>query len=168
MRKRGKTPDSLGEVLGNFLRRSGLNPKIQEQKILHSWDKAVGDAIAERTQPVSVKNRVLQVKVTNSVWMQELQFMKNLIIQRLQEGIGENLLKDLRFFIGEIEPPAMRDKREKKKEGGRINGQSLALSEAEKERIGRALSAIKDPEMREILGEFFAKGLAAEKSRSPR
>jgi len=167
MRKRGEPPHSLGEVLGNFLRRSGLNPKIQEQKILRSWDKAVGDAIAERTQPVCVKNRVLQVKVTNSVWMQELQFMKNLIIQRLQERTGENLLKDLRFFIGEIETPAMRDQKEKQKEGGRINGQSLGLSEAEKERIGRALSAIKDPEMREILGGFFAKGLAAGKSRSP-
>jgi len=167
MRKRGGPPHSLGEVLGDFLGRSGLNPRIQEQKILYSWDKAVGNAIAERTQPVSVRNRVLQVKVSNSVWMQELQFMKNLIIQRLQERTGEDLLKDLRFFIGEIETPATRDPKEKKKEGDRINGQSLGLSEAEKERIGRVLSAIKDPEMREILGDFFAKGLAVGKSRSP-
>jgi hypothetical protein len=168
MRKRAKNPPSLGEVLGNFLRRSGLTRKIQEQKILNSWDKAVGEAIAERTQPVNVKNRVLRVKVTNSVWMQELQFMKDLIIKKLHEQIGENFLQDLRFFIGEVDPSEVGAKKKKKKEGGRINGEVGGLSEAEKERIGRALAEITDPEMREILERIYAKGLSAVKRRWPK
>jgi len=164
MRRRVRNPPSLGEVLGNFFKRTGLSRKIQEQKILNSWEKAVGEAVAERTRPVSVKNRVLRVKVTNSVWMQELQFMKELIIQKLHEQTGKNFLQDLRFFIGEIEPSGVKNEN-KKKEGALINGQSLGLTEEERERIERALSEIADPEMREILGRIYAKGLAARKSR---
>jgi len=68
MRKGAKTPPSMGEVLGEFLRRTGINRKIQEQKILNSWEEAVGEGVAERTQAIRVQNRVLQVKVANSVW----------------------------------------------------------------------------------------------------
>jgi hypothetical protein len=168
MRKIAKAPHSLGEVLGNFLKRSGLDRKIREQKVLNSWDRAVGEAIAERTQPVSVKNRVLRVKVTNSVWMQELQFMKDLIIKKLHEQIGENFLQDLRFFIGEIDPSEVGAKKKKKKEAERINGEVAGLSAAEKERIRKALAEVPDPEMREILGRIYAKGLTAVKRRWPK
>jgi len=168
MRKIAKTPPSLGEVLENFLKRSGLDRRIREQKILNSWDRAVGEAIAERTQPVSVKNRVLRVKVTNSVWMQELQFMKDLIIKKLHEQIGENLLQDLRFFMGEIDRSEVGDRKKKKKKAEQINGEVAGLSEAEKERIAKALAEIMDPEMREILKRIYAKGLTAVKRRWPK
>jgi hypothetical protein len=166
-RKTTKIPPSMGELLGEFFERTGMNRRIQEQKILDCWEKAVGEGVAEKTQPVSVKNRVLQVKVVNSVWMQELQFMKELIMQKIQQQTGNNILRDLRFFIGEIEPCGGKE-RNRKKEGSRMDGQSLFLTEAERERIDRALSAITDPEMREILGRIYARGLAARKYPSRR
>ena len=167
MRKGAKSPPSMGEVLGEFLRRTGINRKIQEQKILNSWEEAVGEGVAEKTQPIRVQNRVLQVKVANSVWMQELQFMKELIMQKLQQQTGKNILQDLRFFIGEIEPSGEKG-RKQKNEGTRMDGKSLGLTEAERERIDRALSGITDPEMSEILGRIYARGLAARKGRWPR
>jgi len=154
----------MGEVLGEFFRRTGINRKIQEQKILNSWEEAVGEGVAERTQAIRVQNRVLQVKVANSVWMQELQFMKELIMQKLHQQAGKNILQDLRFFLGEIEPSGEKD-RNKKKEGALRNGRSSGLSLAERERIDRALSGLSDPELREILGRIYAKGLAAWKCR---
>jgi hypothetical protein len=162
MRKRLKRPPRLGEVLGHYFKRSGLSGKIQEQKILEAWERAVGEPIADRTQPIGVKNRVLQVKVTNSVWMQQLQFMKGLILQKLREQIGDHLLQDLRFFIGEVEPSVARGK---KRPEGDPGGQSLGLTEAEKERIEKVLSGIIDPEMREILSRVYSKGVAAGKNR---
>jgi predicted nucleic acid-binding Zn ribbon protein len=167
MRKRVKTPPSMGEVLGEFFKRTGMNRRIQEQKILNCWEKAVGEGVAEKTQPVSVKNRVLRVKVVNSVWMQELQFMKELIMQKIHQETGKNILQDLRFFIGEIEP-SEEGERKKKKERALKDGQPSGLTEAERERIGVALSGIKDPEMSEILGRIYAKGLAAWKGRPRR
>ena len=154
----------MGEVLEGFFKRTGMNRRIQEQRILNCWEQAVGEGVAERTQPVSVRNRVLRVKVVNSVWMQELHFMKELIMQRLQQEAGNNILRDLRFFVGEIEPSGGKD-RDKRNDVARMEGQSLGLTEGEKERIDRALSGIRDAEMREILGRIYAKGLAAWKCR---
>jgi len=164
MRQSARIPPSMREVLGGFFKRTGMNRRIQEQKILDCWEQAVGEGVAEKTQPVGVKNRVLRVKVVNSVWMQELQYMKELIMQKLQQQAGNNILRDLRFFIGEIEPSGGKD-RDKQKDGARIDGQSPGLTEAERERIDRGLSGIGDAELRELLGRIYAKGLAAWKCR---
>jgi hypothetical protein len=164
MRKGAKIPPSMGEVLGEFLKRTGINRRIEEQRLLDSWEKAVGEGVAERTQPIGVKNRILQIKVANSVWMQELQFKKELILQKLRQQTGENVLRGLRFFIGEIEPRGGKD-RNKKRGKTLPDGQSMDLTEVERERIDRELSGIKDPEMREILGRIYAKGLGVWKYR---
>jgi predicted nucleic acid-binding Zn ribbon protein len=162
MKKRLQKPPRLAEILGHYFKRSGLNRKIEEQKILEAWERAVGEPIAARTQPTGVKNRVLQVKVTNSVWMQQLHFMKGLILQNLREQIGEHFLQDLRFSIGEVEPSV--GKRKKEPEGN-PRGQSPGLTEAEKEHIEKVLSGIMDPEMRELLSRVFSKGAVAGKDR---
>jgi len=162
MGKGRKNPSTLGEVLGHFLKSSGLKRRIQEQKILDSWEKAVGEAVAERTQPMGVKNRVLWVRVSSSVWMQQLQFMKGLILQKLHEQTGNHSLQDLRFFLGEMESS---DGEVKKKEEEKGGGPSSGLTAEERERIEKALSGIHDSEMREILSRVYSKGMAAGKNR---
>ena len=158
MRKNNKKPLSVGEVLENFLSRSGLKRRVQEQKILDSWERVVGKTVAERTEPIRVQNRVLQVKVDSSVWMQQLQFMKGLIIQKFQQQMGGNFLQDLRFFIGEMKPTA-EGKREEKKQG--MNGPTGAIKEEERKRIEKEVERVQDPEMREIISRVFIKGQAA-------
>jgi hypothetical protein len=162
MAKRGKNPVTLGEVLGHFLRNSGLKRRLQEQKILDSWERAVGAPIAERTQAVGVINRVLRVKVSSSVWMQQLQFMKGLILQKLHEQTGNHLLQDLRFFLGEMESSAGGTKKKEEEEWG---GPSPGLTEEERERIEKGLAGMQDLEMREMLSRIYSKGMAAEKNR---
>jgi len=155
-------PDRLGKILENYLGRAGLQPRIQDQRIIDAWERMVGKAIAEMTEPVRVRNRVLQVKVTNSVWMHELQFHKKLIIQKLNEYTGTPVLQDLWFFIGEKETG-----KEVRPEGGKKKRERGArdLSKEEKDRIEREISYLEDPEMREILLRVFSKGLTWEKGR---
>ena len=161
MGKGRKSPSTLGEVLGPFLKSSGLKRRIQEKKLLDSWEKAVGVAIAERTQPMGVKNRVLQVRVSSSVWMQQLQFMKGLILKKLCEQTGIDHLQDVRFFLGEMESLVGGGKNKEEERGRSISG----LTTEERERIEKALSGIDDCEMREILSRVYSKGLAAGKNR---
>jgi predicted nucleic acid-binding Zn ribbon protein len=155
-------PHRLGKILENYLSRAGLQPRIQEQRIIDAWERMVGKAIAEMTEPVRVKNRVLQVKVTNSVWMHELQFHKKLIIQKLNECTGDPVVQDLWFFIGEKETG-----KEVPPEGGKKKRERKArdLSKEEKDRIEREISHLEDPEMREVLLRVFSKGLTWEKGR---
>ncbi len=161
MERGRKSPSTLGEVLEPFLKSSGLKRRIQEKKLLDSWEKAVGVGIAERAQPIGVKNRVLQVRVSSSVWMQQLQFMKGLILQKLHEHTGNHFLRDLRFFLGEMESSVGGEKK-KEEEWGRP---SSGLTAEERERIEKALSGIHDFEMREIFSRVYSRGLAASKKR---
>ena len=151
-------PHQLGKILENYLSRAGLHKKIQEQRIIDAWAEMVGNAIAEMTDPVRVRNRVLQVKVTNSVWMHELQFHKKLIIQKLNEHIGNPVVQDLWFFIGEKEPGKEATPREEKQ---KQEMRSRDLSEEEKVRIEREISHLDDPEMKEILWGVFSKALTS-------
>jgi len=154
----------VGEVLERSFGGTSLMRRVQEQKFLDSWDEIVGEIVARRTRPIRLKNRVLQVKVSNSVWMQQLQFMKGMIIEKLRHQMGRNSLDDLRFFIGEICPDEAGMKR-------RENGpqtQAAGLDGTQRERIAKELAGIRDPEMHDILFRIFAKGLGAKKNRGKR
>lgn len=155
-------PHHLAKVLEDILDRSGFRRKIQEQKVMDIWEKAVGEAIAEMTQPIRIKDRVLQVKVCNSVWMQQLLFYKKLIIQKLNEAVGDGIVEDLRFFIGEKEkePADGFDRVETKGKNWKF---TRRLSPSEMERVERETQGIRDAEIREVLARVFAKGLMAKK-----
>jgi predicted nucleic acid-binding Zn ribbon protein len=158
-RKAGK-PSFLGEILSGYLNQPGLRSRMREQKILDVWDRVVGRAIAEVTQPGRVRNRVLQIRVINSVWMQELQFHKPLMIQKLNEFLGDPFVQDLRFVLGERE-----EKLSPRAEEGR-GKESRELAEEERERIEKEVSRLPDPEMREVLFRLFAKALKTPRERS--
>ncbi len=158
--KKGVSPLSLGDILGRYIDQSGLRPKIREQKVLVAWNQLVGEAIAEVTQPVRVRNGSLLIKVIHPVWMQELQFHKKLIIQKVNGFLGGPFLEDLRFVLGEreaINPP--------RKEGP-VQNRQRELGKEERERIAREVGGIRDGEIREALSRLFAKGLTMERKPS--
>ena len=159
-RKRGRkeSPVPLGMVLHPYIHRSGLIPKIRETRILEDWEQIVGRGVAEATEPARLQNRSLQIKTANSVWSQQLQFHKKLILQKVNEFLGEPFLQDLRFILGEKTKAGPRGK---KREAIPIR----ELKKEEKERIEREVGCLKDGEMREALARLFARGLAAQKAR---
>ena len=158
--RKGGKPSFLGEILSVYLNQPGLRSRMREQKILDVWDRIVGRAIAEVTQPGRVRNRVLQIRVINSVWMQELQFHKPLIIQKLNEFLGDPFVQDLRFVLGEREQEL-----DPKREEGQ-GKKSRDLAEEERERIKKEVSRLPDPEMREVLSRLFAKALKTPRERT--
>ena len=84
-------------AIQNFLRKSGLNNGVEQQEALKIWCKVVGNKISKNTEPMSVKNGILEVKTTNSVWKQELQIQKTEIIKKLNKRLKKNIIKEIRF-----------------------------------------------------------------------
>ncbi len=153
----------LGQVLDAYLKRGDIHPRLQEQRAVGCWERAVGRPIAEATQAVRVRNRVLQVKVANPVWAQELQFHKALIIEKLNALVGEPVVRELWFFVGEREPalsPAAA-KEERRNPARPLSGEDRA-------RIEREVSGLRDPEMRDALLRLFSRALREEKARGGR
>ena len=104
-RKTPPTIDRVGEVLGNSLKRLDLSYRLNEYGIWPVWDEVVGKTIAVNAQPEKIRNGTLFVKVTSSVWMQQLQFMKEMIAERLNNRLNREVVKNIFFVVGRIDSP---------------------------------------------------------------
>jgi predicted nucleic acid-binding Zn ribbon protein len=97
-----------GQVLAGTLERLGLAKGIQTHRAFEIWDEAVGPQVAAHARPERISNRVLRVRVDHNTWLQQLSYMKAVILSRLNERLGEGTLIDLDFRLGTVPPPADR------------------------------------------------------------
>ncbi|HQP41745.1 MAG TPA: DUF721 domain-containing protein, partial [Smithella sp.] len=74
---------SISEILFPILKKRGMISKIEEKTLQTLWPKAVGPQIALQTRPDSLRNGTLFVKTASSVWVQQLHFMKEEILVKL-------------------------------------------------------------------------------------
>jgi hypothetical protein len=87
---------------------SGLIPHLtnttrwREYQVWQVWEDVVGEALARKARPSKIYNGKLFVTVSNSVLIQELQFTKARLRDRLNEKLGPGTVKDLLFFIGQV------------------------------------------------------------------
>ena len=100
--RKSKAPEPVNAVLERVLGSLNLGLKVKQYRIWDVWNSVVGEAIASQAQPQQIRAMVLWVTVSNSTWMQQLEFMKRQIVERINERIGETVIRDIRFRIGEI------------------------------------------------------------------
>ena len=93
----------LRELLKKFIERT---PKIarplKEHKATELWPQVVSAQISKNTHPLMIKNGILTVLTASSVWAQELRYTKKEIIKKLNEKIGEEVVRDIRFSGGGV------------------------------------------------------------------
>lgn len=150
-------PEKIKNILDPILARTGLKWRVKEQKIIEGWKHIVGADMARNTEAVKFRGGILYIKVSNSTWMQQLQFLKKMIIDKLQGEIKDISIDDIRFFIGEIQtkteylPAAEKDTeiQEAQQKGG---GRGIFLKE-----VAEELAQIKDGEIRKLLATLYTK-----------
>ena len=88
---------SLGEALKKFLEKKILkkNIIIQSLQIEDHWEKIMGVTIAKFTDRVEIRNGTLFIYTAVAPLKNELMFQKELIVQRVNESIGENLVREV-------------------------------------------------------------------------
>ncbi len=95
--------EKLGAVLDKSLKRLELSPRLDEYGVWPIWNDVVGKPIARNAQPEKIRNGTLFVKVTSPVWMQQLQFMKEMIAEKLNQRLKSQIVKNIFFVIGRID-----------------------------------------------------------------
>lgn len=104
MKKRtiNKTFTGIGDVLGKVLLQ--YRP-ITDQSLIRVWDlweRAVGESVAANAWPAAFKADILLVHVSNSTWLHHLRFMENDLMANLNDALGRDQIKHIRFKIGPI------------------------------------------------------------------
>ena len=90
--------EKLDTAIKDYLINTGLENGVNQQKAVIIWPKIVGTKIAENTTAELVDYNVLTIKVKNSTWRNELYLKKDIILEKLNEELGPNTIKELRFL----------------------------------------------------------------------
>jgi predicted nucleic acid-binding Zn ribbon protein len=134
--------EPLGQILEKSLKRLELSGRIEEYGIWPIWDETVGPVVARNAQPEKIRNGTLFVSVTSPTWMNELQYVKDMIADKLNARIGREVVKNIFFVMGRQEAPKLPPGAPPVAE---------AAPSAESEPREAKLASIRDPETRDLL-----------------
>ncbi len=94
---RTKRMTTLGDALGKLVQSLGMEERLEEQQAVDRWPQVVGDRIALHARAVLFDRGKLVVEVDSASWRQELFYMKQDILNRLDDAFGKPLVQDIIF-----------------------------------------------------------------------
>ncbi len=97
-----REPKGFKRVMGELITKRGYGKPQSEGRLAEVWGAAVGPNFAPRSRAGKLWRGRLEVTVTSSVMMQELDHQKKRLIERLNELLPEAGVKDLRFRVGRM------------------------------------------------------------------
>ena len=102
MRKKNMGFDHIGPIMKTVISEFYKKSDQGLLKIYAAWKETVDEAVAENSKPAAMKGKVLIINVSSSIWMHELYFLKNDLVQKINQSLGEKLVEELKFKIGPV------------------------------------------------------------------
>jgi predicted nucleic acid-binding Zn ribbon protein len=97
---RKRKPESIGNVVGAFLKKSKLEERVEAAQVVPEWQSLVGRQIATVTKPISVtRDGTLFVSVKTNGWMTELSLMEPQLLSALNAKSGRARIKKIRLQL---------------------------------------------------------------------
>ena len=85
----------LGDLIKAFYTQHKGPDYVDELKIINSWPKMVGPFIAKHTIDLSIRNKVLFVRVDSDSLRNELSYSKSLLLKNLNEVVGKEAISEI-------------------------------------------------------------------------
>jgi hypothetical protein len=153
-----KKPQSIRSILEKTVKTLEIDVPLKTYSILGAWNEIVGESVAGHSQPHSIRNRILFIDVTHPTWMQQLQFLKPTLLEKVNTFLGESLIQDIRFKLGKISqavpaPPKTLWMEDEKLDKATLN------------RIESLIQEIDDEDVQKSLREVLIKGAKLERYR---
>ena len=100
-RKRNSDLTAASDVLQGLFENSKtpMSDSFQRFKLGRQWPQIVGEKIAKYTKPVSFYKGTLYVQAASSAWMQQLIFMADPMKKKINDFVGEEWVKQVRFKL---------------------------------------------------------------------
>ncbi len=87
----------LGDLIKAFYETHKGPDYVDEMKVIQSWSKVVGPFITTHTIDLTIRNKVLFVRVDSDALRMELSYSKTLMLKNLNAIVGKDLLTDIVF-----------------------------------------------------------------------
>jgi len=138
--------DLLQKILGKHI---DVHPQNKALTVL--WNKAVGPVIAAQTRPEKLVRDVLTVKVSGSVWLHQLQFLKQEILDKVNGAREGNPVKQIRFILDTNPPPVAGQ--------GTFDYTEHPLRAKDRKYIEKSTKDVADEELKDLLQRVMTKDI---------
>ncbi|MDD4922789.1 MAG: DUF721 domain-containing protein [Bacteroidales bacterium] len=95
MRKRNA--QSLRDILDETLKNMHIDGKLYETRLINAFPEIVGSGIASHTKNVYILKGILYVQMDSAVIRNELQMMRQNLVEHLNRSVGHDTIKDIIF-----------------------------------------------------------------------
>jgi predicted nucleic acid-binding Zn ribbon protein len=85
----------IGKALQLFLRKSRLQQGIRAMQIEELWEELMGKTIARYTDKIQIVQHTLFITTSVAPLKNELLYQKNRIRERVNEALGEEVIKEV-------------------------------------------------------------------------
>lgn len=88
----------LGDEFREINKNNPLSLRLADIKVLATWEKVVGEAIRENTRPQKMHNGILYIFTKSPSWSQELKALELNIKKQINEQLGADMVRGIRFI----------------------------------------------------------------------
>jgi len=85
----------MGDAIKQFLNQSRIKGDIQALQIEEVWEKLMGKTISKYTDSIKIIHHTLIITTTVAPLKQELLYQKENIIKRVNEALGEGVVREV-------------------------------------------------------------------------
>ena len=99
MSRSSSFPTSMQALLADIVRQKKWQGRFELHQLFARWQALVGMEIAQHAVPSLFRGRVLWVDVSDSIWLQQLQFLKSELLGKLNGALQGERVEDIRFQL---------------------------------------------------------------------
>lgn len=89
---------SVGQAMDDLFTNYKLKGKFDQNRLIASWEKLMGEMIAQRTGKLFFKNNTLYVEILSAPLKHELKLAKSKIIENFDKDIAVGVVEDIIFL----------------------------------------------------------------------
>lgn len=139
----------IGRLLSGVAEDKKWRSKLELHRVFELWQAIVGPEIAAVAQPSLIRGHILWIKVTDSMWMQQLHLQKLLLLEKINKQLHDEKFSDIHFQLDSTLSPPPTPHIEKPK--------VVLLDKKEEHEFDRLISSLKNGDLRESLKSLWVK-----------
>lgn len=155
--------EELQTSLAGFFQKLGLNSLYSFYWLQKHWPEIVGCDIAAQSKPMRYQRGTLIIGVKSSVWSHHLSMMKQALINKINEALQQDYVKELHFQAQTFAQEIVNE--EEKEVPLAVILRKIKVTEAEKEAVWQEVRQVQDEALRTKLYQIILKQKVYEKYR---
>lgn len=144
----------LSQILSGICSDLGISHNLKLKTLKSQWEKIAGESISMHSEPWSLKDGILTLKVDSPQWMHEIKLHENLLIKK----INYPEIREIKLRLGRINRYHLST--------GKKILKKRCLNREESEYIEKIISEIKDTGLRDSIRKAMMRYFIRIKDRS--